>query len=126
MLFSLRDVARTLRFYIVKFAPHGSPALTGGRKAEELLQALKTADCLNEASFLPFSLKEFRSSPAGTAGALSFWYLFLSGKRKKKYKETLQSYAISPDAQRAGNGKNRRGAKPRKTPLPRARALQEG
>ena len=65
--------------------PHGSPALTGGREAENLFQVLKTAVCLSEASFLPFSLKQFRSSPAGTAGVLSFWYLFLSGKRKKKY-----------------------------------------
>ena len=31
--------------------PHGSPALTGGREAEDGGQAYKTADCLSEASF---------------------------------------------------------------------------
>ena len=31
--------------------PHGSPALTGGREAEDGGQANKTADCLSEASF---------------------------------------------------------------------------
>ena len=59
--------------------------LTGGREAEDGGQAYETAGCLSEASFLPFSLNAGRSSPMGTAGALSFWYLFLSGKRKKKY-----------------------------------------
>ena len=31
--------------------PHGSPALTGEREAEDGGQAYKTADCLSEASF---------------------------------------------------------------------------
>ena len=29
--------------------------------------------------------KRLRSSPTGADGVLSFWYLFLSDKRKKKY-----------------------------------------
>ena len=61
------------RGHPVCFHPHDYPALTGGREAEDGGQAYETADCLSEASFLPFSLNAGRSSPTGTAGALSFW-----------------------------------------------------
>ena len=49
------------------------------------MSGVKKDRLFERSEFLSFRLKVVWSSPGSADGALSFWYLFLSGKRKKKY-----------------------------------------
>ena len=48
-------------------------------------QAQVRGDLFERSEFEPRLRRQYRSSTVDVARALSFWYLFLSGKRKKKY-----------------------------------------
>ena len=61
------------------------PASAFYREAERSGQALRRAHLSERSEFAPFSLNRLRSRQNGADGVLSFWYLFLSYKRKKKY-----------------------------------------
>ena len=59
--------------------------LTVGALSGGCLPAVKKGRLFERSEFLPFRTEGIRSSPGSADGVLSFWYLFLSDKRKKKY-----------------------------------------
>ena len=65
------DIAPTRRM-VLRLSGGWLPAVKKGRLSER-------------SEFLPFRTEGVRSSPGSADGVLSFWYLFLSDKRKKKY-----------------------------------------
>ena len=67
--------------------PHGSPALTGGREAEDGRRPLKRADCLSEASFCPLGRRPSGVARRAQTGSFLFGiFFFRTSERKSAYK----------------------------------------